>query len=67
MTVDQLVFDLMGSHTDLARYVEAACRTDRPYVVVAAEAVRAWERREPETWAKVSGWLSARGKVVVQI
>jgi hypothetical protein len=27
----------------------------------------AWERREPETWAKVSAWLAGRGVTVVRI
>jgi hypothetical protein len=27
----------------------------------------AWERREPETWLKVSGWLTARGIAIVRV
>jgi hypothetical protein len=29
--------------------------------------VEAWERREPETWRKVSGWLTARGVAIVRV
>jgi len=67
MTTQELETDLLASQTDLSRYVEAALRTDRPYLVVASASVRAWERREPETWAKVSDWLAARGKTLVEI
>jgi uroporphyrinogen-III synthase len=36
-------------------------------VVVSAEAVRAWQRREPQAWAKVSGWLAAHQVAVVAV
>jgi hypothetical protein len=29
--------------------------------------MEAWERREPETWAKVSGWLAARGVSILRV
>jgi hypothetical protein len=29
--------------------------------------VDAWEKREPETWMKVSGWLTARGVAIVRV
>ena len=30
-------------------------------------AVKAWERREPHHWAKVSGWLAAQNVAMVQV
>jgi hypothetical protein len=38
-----------------------------PYVVVPWQAVMAWERREPEQWAKVSEWLVAHNVSLVKI
>lgn len=67
MDSDELTLDLTASRTDLARFVEAAKRTDLPYLVIAAAAVRAWERREPDSWARFSAWLAAQGKSVVEI
>ena len=73
MTVDtkedteELNFDLMASCTDLPRFLAAAQRTDLPYLVIASEAVRAWEQREPELWARFSKWLNAQGKSIVEI
>ena len=67
MKTEDLVQDLIGSRTDLARYVAAASRTDLPYLVVAAEAVRAWETREPEAWRKVRQWLADQRKVIVEV
>lgn len=67
MDTEELTYDLMASRTDLRRFLEAARRTDLPYLVVAAEAVRAWERREPDLWARFSDWLSAQGKGIVEI
>ena len=67
MITEELYLELAESQTDLARYVEAATRSDLPYVVVSSDAVRAWRRREPETWARVSDWLASQGKAVVEI
>jgi hypothetical protein len=36
-------------------------------VVVPIQAVRSWERREPQYWAKVSGWLADQNVAVVQV
>ena len=67
MDTDELNFDLMASHTDLPRFLAAARRTDLPYLVVASEAVRAWERREPDLWARFSTWLAAQGKSIIEV
>jgi hypothetical protein len=68
MTVPHdLLNDLRSSQTDLARIVEAVVRDRLPYVVVPVQAVRSWERREPDHWAKVAGWLAAQNVAVVQV
>ncbi len=68
MTVPHdLLNDLRSSQTDLARIVEAVVRDRLPYVLVPVQAVRSWERREPNHWAKVAGWLAAHNVAVVQV
>jgi hypothetical protein len=64
---DELLSDLRTSQTDLARFVEAVMRNSTPYVVVSSEAVRAWQRREPQAWEKVTGWLAANHVAVVAV
>lgn len=65
--LEQLYSELRESQTDLARYVEATARGNRPYMVVPADAVKAWERRAPAAWAKVRQWLAAEGKGLVEV
>jgi hypothetical protein len=67
MTEDDLLTELKSSSTDLALLVSRVSRDQLPWVVVPAQAVAAWERREPETWAKVSVWLAGRGVTIVRI
>lgn len=67
MATSELLAELRKSRTDLARIVEAAERAERAYVVVPAQAVKAWIEREPDAWAKVLAWLAANGKAVVQV
>jgi hypothetical protein len=64
---DELMNDLRASQTDLARLIEAVVRDRLPYVVVPIQAVRSWERREPQHWAKVSGWLADQNVALVQV
>jgi hypothetical protein len=64
---DELLADLRDSKTDLARVVEAVLRYRVPYIVVPSAAVRAWEQREPQHWAKVAGWLAAQNVTMVQV
>jgi hypothetical protein len=63
----ELLNDLRCSRTDLARIVEAVVRDRLPYVVIPMQAVRSWERREPDHWARVAGWLAAQNVAVVQV
>ena len=67
ITATELLTDLGATQTDLARIIEAVGRDRLPFIVVAAQAVRAWERREPDTWAKVTRWLAARNVTVVAV
>lgn len=64
MTADELLAQLRASKTDLGRFVEAMLRDELPYLVVPASAVRAWQQREPWTWAMVCDWLTEQGKSV---
>ena len=67
MTSDEVLVQLRGSKTDLGQFVEAMQRDQLPYLVVPANAVRAWEAREPQTWAMVCDWLAEQGKHIVQV
>jgi plasmid replication initiation protein len=67
MTAEDLLVELRTSRTDLARLVEAVSRDQFSKLVVSQRSVDAWERREPETWLKVSGWLAARGVSILLI
>jgi len=68
MTVPHdLLDDLRSSPTDLARIVEAVVRDGLPYVMIPGQAVRSWERRAPDHWGKVAGWLAAQNVAVVKV
>jgi len=67
MNTDDLLTELRLSRTDLAHYVETVIRDSRPYLVISSHAVKAWEQREPKTWAKVAGWLAAHDVAVVTV
>ena len=67
MTTEELLVRLQESRTDLLRFVAAMLRDDLPHLVVPANAVRAWQQREPQTWLMVCDWLAERGKSVVQV
>ena len=64
---DELLSDLRASSTDLSRLIAVVLRDRPPYVVVPWQAVSAWERREPEQWARVSEWLAAHNVSLVRI
>ena len=55
MKAEELISELRSSQTDLARFVEAVIRDSMPYVVVQSEAVRAWQRREPQASRRGGG------------
>lgn len=57
----------LGPSPDLAALVERVVRNRLPWVVVPAAALRAWEERDSDGWAKVSAWLASNDVVVVRI
>jgi hypothetical protein len=67
MTADELLAELRASKTDLGRFVETMLRDQLHHLVVPANAVRAWQAREPQTWEVVCDWLAEQGKSVVQV
>ena len=66
-SVAELLDDLRTSRSDLARIVEAVVRDRLPYVVVPIMAIRSWERREPQHWAKVARWLASQNVKLVEV
>ena len=67
VSAEDLLLELRSSRTDLARLIEAVSRDQFTKLVVPQQSVEAWERREPETWRKVSAWLGERGVPVHRI
>ena len=67
ISADELLRDLRTSKTDLARVIKAVVRDRLPYVVVPTQAVKSWERREPEHWARVAGWLADQKVSLVKV
>jgi hypothetical protein len=66
MTAEDLLSELRSSRTDLARLVVAA-RDRHTRLVIPPRSVEAGQLREPETWTKVSGWLTAQGLSIVRV
>jgi hypothetical protein len=67
LSTDELLTELRSSRTDLARFVETVIRDSRPYLVIPSQAMKAWEQREPQTWAKVADWLAAHDVAVLTV
>lgn len=67
ITITELVTELRASRTDLARIVEAVQRNKSPLLVVPAQSVRAWERREPTLWARVRTWLEGHSITIREV
>jgi hypothetical protein len=67
ITTTELVTEVRSSRTDLARIVETAHRNRLPVLVVPAQSVRAWEQREPDSWARVSDWLAAHNIDLIEV
>lgn len=66
MAAEDFLLELRRSRTDLARLVEAVSRDRFTRLVISQRSAEAWERREPDTWAKVRAWLTARGVSILQ-
>jgi hypothetical protein len=52
MTTEELLAELRSSPTDLARFVEAAASSERPYVLVPIAALKGWQERDPGAWRR---------------
>lgn len=63
-SLDSPVRDL-AADTDLPRVTARVKERALRRLVVAAEAMEAWEARDPAGWRIVSGWLAARGVVIL--
>lgn len=66
-TSTAVLLDELNPDTDLAALVERVIRHGLPRVVVPAAALRGWEERDPDGWAKVSAWLAANRVAVVRV
>ena len=62
-----LLNELAGGPTDLARLVRRVVHRKKPWVIVSAEAAAAYERRDPQAWAKIRNWLAAQGVRLVEV
>jgi hypothetical protein len=67
MTTGELLTELRASPTDLARFVEAAARSQRSEILVAARTLTAWRQRDPQAWTKVAAWLAANKKSIREV
>jgi hypothetical protein len=56
----------LDADTDLAHLVKRVCAHDMPRAVVSVAALTAWQRRDPEGWARVVAWLTALGVAIVR-
>ena len=45
----------------------AAHRNKSPVLIVPARSVRAWEQREPDSWATVCHWLATHRIKILEI
>lgn len=64
---EALLAELRAGNTDLARLVEHVRRHRQKSVVISTAALVAWEKREPDSWAKVQEWLAARGVAILRV
>lgn len=56
----------LDADTDLAHLVKRVCVDDMHRAVASGAALTAWQRRDPEGWARVVAWLTARGVAIVR-
>ena len=57
---EQLLHELKRSPTDLAKLVmRVACRR-RTVVPISVAAIARWNKDDPDSWARVSEWLTTR-------
>ena len=57
----------LDTDTDLSRLVKRVSAERMRWVVVSTAALTAWQRRDPEGWAKVAEWLDASQVAIVRV
>ena len=57
----------LDADTDLAYLVKRVCAHAMPRIVVSGAALTGWQRRDPEGWARVVEWLTAKGVAIVRV
>jgi len=58
---EELLRALRGSPTDLAKLVKTMHQRRRRVVAIATRAITRWNRDDPDSWKRVSEWLTRRG------
>jgi len=58
---EELIRDLRGSPTDLAKLVKSIDDRGRAVVPLSAKALARWNKDDPDSWDRVREWLTARG------
>jgi hypothetical protein len=58
---ERLLHELKGSPTDLAKLVMRSAPRRRTVVPISAVAIARWNKDDPDSWDRVSAWLTTRG------
>jgi hypothetical protein len=62
---ERLLAELGATPTDLAQLLRRAIRKHAAVLVVSSDAVRGWETRAGDAWAKTQDWLDVHGMRLV--
>ena len=64
---EQLLHELKGSPTDLAKLVMRTAHRRRTVVPISAAAIARWNKDDPDSWGRVRAWLTTRvvGRIMV--
>jgi hypothetical protein len=64
---EQLLRELRGSPTDLAKLVERVQRCPGRVVAIPGPALARWRKDDPDAWERVHAWLTNHGLRLVVI
>jgi len=64
-TIDELLRDLRGSPTDLAKFVTRVHQRHCSVLAISEKAIERWNRDDPDSWKRVREWLTMRGVRIV--
>ena len=56
----ELLCELRGSPTDLAKLVKRIHQRHRTVVAISANAITRWNKDDPNSWERVHEWLTKR-------